>query len=67
MKYDTLEDYEKAKTIIMANIGVSNDNQLANFLKYTSNSAIVEWNKKLTIPDKILRKYYENTTKILIF
>lgn len=61
MKYDTLEDYEKAKTIIMANIGVSNDNQLANFLKYTSNSAIVEWNKKLTIPDKILRKYYENT------
>ncbi|MEM5557277.1 S24 family peptidase [Aliarcobacter cryaerophilus] len=61
MKYETLEDYEKAKSIIMANIGVSNDNQLANFLEYSSNSAIVEWNKKLTIPDKILRRYYENT------
>lgn len=61
MKYETLEDYEKAKSIIMANIGVSNDNQLANFLEYSSNSAIVEWNKKLTIPDKILRKYYEDT------
>lgn len=61
MKYGTLEDYEKAKNIIMANIGVSNDNQLANFLEYSSNSAIVEWNKKLTIPDKILRKYYEDT------
>ena len=61
MKYETLEDYEKAKSVIMANIGVSNDNQLANFLEYSSNSAIVEWNKKLTIPDKILRKYYEDT------
>lgn len=61
MKYESLEDYEKAKNIIMANIGVSNDNQLANFLEYSSNSAIVEWNKKLTIPDKILRKYYEDT------
>ncbi len=63
MRYNTLEDYEKIKSVIMANIGVSNDNQLANFLEYTSNSAIVEWNKKLTIPDKILRKYYDITNK----
>lgn len=66
MKYNSLEDYEKVKSTIMANIGVSNDNQLANFLEYTSNSAIVEWNKKLTIPDKILIKYYDNTNELTI-
>jgi len=61
MKYDNLEEYKKVKSIIMDKIGVYNDNQLAKYFKYTSNSAINEWNKKLTIPEKILRKYYENT------
>lgn len=64
MKYENLEDFEKAKKEIMSKIGVVNDNQLANHFGYSSNSAIVEWNKKLTIPDKILRKYYDNTNII---
>ena len=64
MKYDDLDEYERTKAKIMAKIGVSNDNQLANFLNYTSNSAIAEWNKKRTIPDKILQKYYEDTNSI---
>ena len=64
MKYDDLDEYERTNAKIMAKIGATNDNQLANFLNYTSKSAIAEWNKKRTIPDKILRKYYEDTNSI---
>lgn len=62
MKYNNEEDFKKSKNELMRILGVSNDNQLANILGYTSNSAIAEWNKKLSIPDKILRKYYDKSS-----
>lgn len=62
MKYETEEEYLKAKSDLMAKVGVSNDNQLSKKLGYTSNSAISEWNRDKKIPDKILRKYYESNS-----
>lgn len=62
MKYETEEEYLKAKSDLMAKVGVSNDNQLSKKLGYTSNSAISEWNRDKKIPDKILIKYYESNS-----